>query len=184
MTAKKIYLVILFTLFPMNIHLWAQAAFDQKNMLHKTEPIQIVSDKMEAFNEKKIVVFSGNAVATQGDIKLKTDRLSFYYKKTNEKKEKIGKLEVEATGDLDRIEAKGHVVITQKEIAATGDEAVYYQDNARIVMTGNPVLQEGKNVIKGCRVIIFINENRGKVEQCDSENSGRVTAIIHQQGKK
>jgi lipopolysaccharide export system protein LptA len=184
MTAKKTYFIILLTLFTMSAPLWAQVGFDQKNMIRKTEPIEIVSDRMEAFNEKKLVVFSGKAVATQVDIKLKTDRISLYYKKSNEKKEKIGKQEVETAGDLEKIEAKGNVVITQKEISATGDEAVYYQEDARIVMTGNPVLREGKNVIKGCRVIFYVNENRGKVEPCDSANSGRVTAIIYPKEKK
>ncbi len=184
MILKKVYLFVFFILLATSAVSWAQTGFDQKNIIRKTEPIEIVSDRMEAFQEKKMVVFSGNAVATQGDIKMKTDRLSFYYKKSTEKKEKVGKHEVEAAGELDRIEAKGHVVITQKEISATGDEAVYFQENAQIVMTGNPVLQQGKNTIKGCRVIIYINENRGKVEQCETENSGRVTAIIHPEGKK
>jgi lipopolysaccharide export system protein LptA len=183
MIFKKLHLLIFGIVLASHATPWAQSDFNQKNLVRRTEPIEIVSDRMEAFQEKKMVVFSGNAVATQGDIKMKTDRLSFYYKKSTEKKEKVGKHEVEAAGELDRIEAKGNVVITQKEISATGDEAVYSQDNAQIVMTGNPVLQQGKNTIKGCRVVIYISENRGKVEQCEAENSGRVTAIIHPEGK-
>jgi len=184
MRVKNIYLAVFFILFTMNTCVWAQTGFDKKDMLRKTGPIEIVSDKMEAFQEKKMIVFSGNAVATQGDIKMKTDRLSIYYKKSNEKKEKIGKQEVEMAGDLDKIEMKGNVNITQKDLSASGNEAVYYQENAQFIMTGNPVLRQGKNVIKGCRVIIFIDENRGKVEQCATENSGRVTAIIQPQDKK
>ena len=76
MSAKKIYLVVFLILFTMNTCAWAQTGLDKKNMLRKTEPIEIVSDKMEAFQEKKMIVFSGNTVATQGDIKLKTDRLT------------------------------------------------------------------------------------------------------------
>ena len=184
MSVKNIYLAVFFILFTMNTCVWAQTGFDKKDMLRKTGPIEIVSDKMEAFQEKKMIVFSGNAVAQQGDIKMKTDRLSIYYKKSNEKKEKIGKQEMEMAGDLDKIEMKGNVTITQKDLSASGDEAVYYQENAQFIMTGNPVLMQGKNVIKGCRVIIFIDENRGKVEQCDAENAERVTAIIHPQDKK
>jgi lipopolysaccharide export system protein LptA len=51
-------------------------------------------------------------------------------------------------------------------------------------MTGNPVLQQEKTVIKGCKVTIQVDENRGKVEHCTAENSGRVTAVIHPQKKK
>jgi lipopolysaccharide export system protein LptA len=184
MTGKKISYFTLFIVLASFATTWAQTGLDQKNIMRKSEPIEIVSDRMEAFQEKKTVVFSGNAVATQGDIKLRTDRLSFYYKKSNEKKEKVGPHEVETAGDLDRIELKGNVIISQKEISATGDEAVYYQESAMFVMTGNPVLQDGKNVIKGCKVTIYISENRGKVEQCEAGNSGRVTATIHPQDKK
>jgi len=91
---------------------------------------------------------------------------------------------MEQAGDLEKIVASGHVVITQKDVLATGNEAVYYQDTARFVMTGNPVLQQEKSVIKGCRVIIQVDENRGRVEQCADENSGRVTAIIHPRKQK
>lgn len=184
MNTKKIYLVILFILFTVNSSAWAQMGFDQKSMLRKGAPIEIVSDKMEAFQDKKMIVFSGNAVARQGDISIKTDSLSVFYRKSNDKKEKIGKQEVETAGDLDKIELKGHVIISQKDMSATGDEAVYYQESGQFIMTGNPVLQQGKNIIKGCRVVIYANENRGKVEQCPAENSGRVTAIIQPQDKK
>lgn len=181
---KKLFLPVVFFSLLTNGLLWAQTGFDQKNMLRKNEPIEIVSDRMEAFNEKKMVVFSGNAEATQGDIKLKTDRLSIYYKDADPRKEKAGKQNIGTSGEMDRIEAKGNVKITQKQMSATGNEAIYYQETAQIIMTGNPVLQDGNNTIKGCRIIIFINENRGKVEQCGTGSSGRVTAIIHPQGKK
>lgn len=161
----------------------AQKTIEPKDALSRSEPIEIVSDRMEAFQEKRLVVFSGNAIATQGDIRLRTDRLSFYYRPSEKKTDALGKHNVEAQGELDRIEAKGHVVISQKDISATGDEAVYYQKDAKIVMTGNPVLQDGKNMIKGCQVVIYINDNIGKVEKCETEQNSRVTAIIHPQGE-
>ncbi len=181
---KKIYLIALLTLLAASAVSWAQPGFNQKNMMRRNEPIEIVSDRMEAFQEKKLVVFSGNAEATQGDIKLKTDRLSIFYKDTDQKKEKIGKHDVGTSGQIDRIEAKGKVKITQKQMSATGDEAVFNQESGQIVMTGNPMLQDGNNTIKGCRVVIFVHENRGRVEQCETGNKGRVTAIIHPQNKK
>lgn len=184
MMTKKMVIALLFILLAVTSNAPAQMGFDQKSLTRKGAPIEIVSDKMEAFQEKRMIVFSGNAVAKQDDVSIKTDQISVYYKKSNEKKEKIGKQDVEVSGELDRIELKGHVSISQKDMSATGDEAVYYQDSGQFIMTGNPVLQQGKNIIKGCRVVIYANENRGKVEQCAKENSGRVTAIIQPQDKK
>ena len=64
---------------------------------------------------------------------------------------------------------------------ARGDEAVYYRDSNKIVMTGNAVLNEGKNFIKGDRVIVYLNENRGVVE---SNTQKQVKAIIYPQERK
>jgi len=180
---KKIYLIVFLMILAVVAGAWAQVGVNQKNKLNKNEPIELVADKMEAFQESRLVVFSGNAAASQGDIKMKSDRLSIYYKKSKDKKEKIGQQEVEGTGDLDRIEATGNVIISQKDMMATGKDAVYYHDNGKFILSGNPVLHQGNNLIKGCRVIFYSNEDRGKVEPCPGENSGRVTATIHPQKK-
>jgi Uncharacterized protein conserved in bacteria len=50
----------------------------------KSGPIQIVSDRLDAYNEKGLVVFSGNVVATQEDKIIKSDSLFLYYKKRRE----------------------------------------------------------------------------------------------------
>ena len=150
------------------------------NKLSSKEPIEIVSDRMDAFNEKKLVIFSGNAVATQGDKEIKSDRLLLYYKKETGKKDKVGAKEIEGTGDLEKIEAKGNVIVTQKARVATGDEAVYFQDSGQIIMTGNPTLRDGKNLIKGDKVIVYVNEDRGVVE---SDLKKRVKAVIYPQEK-
>lgn len=181
MSAKKIFLLVLLILFSTISILWAQIGFNQQKMQRKNEPIEIISDKMEAFQEKRVVIFSGNAVATQGDVRLQADRLSIYYKEAADKKDQKTNQQIEATGDLEKIELKGNVIITQKDMSATGAEAVYYQDTAQFVMTGNPVLRQDKTTIKGCRVVIYMDESRGKVEQCVEDNSGRVTAVIHPQ---
>jgi len=145
------------------------------------DPVEITSNRMEAFNEKKLIVFSGNAIATQGNKVLKADQLRLYYKEESGKKSKIGTIETESTGDLEKIEAKGNVSLTQGERVATGDEAVYLRDSNRVVLTGNAMLKDGKNIIKGDRVIVFLNENREIVE---SNTQKQVKAIIYPQEKK
>jgi lipopolysaccharide export system protein LptA len=184
MTAKKTLFFIIFLFLSVHTLTWAQTGFDKKNILRKDAPIEVVSDKMVAYQEKNVVIFSGNAVATQGDVQLKTDLLSIYYKKSQNQKEKPGMPVMEGAGSLDKIEAKGNVIVTQKDMSATGSEAVYYQDTSRVVMTGNPVLKQGKNLVKGCKITVYLDQNRGEVERCAAENSGRVTAIIHPEDQK
>jgi lipopolysaccharide export system protein LptA len=173
----KEYLFILFVLLTTSI------AYAENKLFNKQsdEPIEITSNRMEAFNEKKLIVFSGNAIAKQGNKVLKADQLNLYYKKEPDKKVKVGTTETEGTGDLEKVEAKGNVSLTQGGRTATGDEAIYLRDSGKVIMTGNPVLSEGKNSIKGDRVIVFLNEDRGVVE---SNTKKQVKAIIYPQEKK
>jgi lipopolysaccharide export system protein LptA len=178
MIDRKVYSFILFI-----ILLTASCVSAKDNVIGKQsdEPMEITSNRMEAFNENKLVVFSGNAMAKQGNKVLKADQLFLYYKKEPDKKDKTGTIATERTGDLEKVEAKGKVSLIQGERVATGDEAIYYRDSAKIIMTGNAVLSEGKNSIKGDRVIVFLNENRGVVE---SNTKKQVKAIIYPQEKK
>ena len=169
MNSKKIYLIAFFMIILAAFIANAKDNSKVKNKINKKEPIEITSDKMDAYNEQKTVVFSGHAVAKQGDVVLKTDKLILFYKKETVKKDKAGPKDIEGTGDLDRIEAKGNVVVTQMKRIATGDEAVYFQDSGQIIMTGNPVLKEDRNTVKGCKVTIYLNEDRGTVEKCEGK---------------
>jgi lipopolysaccharide export system protein LptA len=180
MINKIIFLIIAAVLFLPNSILYAKEDVKQITKINSKEPLEIVSDRMDAYNEKKLVVFSGNTIAKQGDIVLKSDSLMLYYKKETGKKDKIGTKEIEGVGDLEKIEAKGNISVTQGERMATGDEALYLQDSGQIIMTGNAVLREGKNIIKGDKVIVFTNENRGTVF---SDSQKRVKAIIYPQEK-
>jgi lipopolysaccharide export system protein LptA len=47
-------------------------------------------------------------------------------------------------------------------------------------MTGNPVIREKKNTIKGCKVTIYLNEDRGLVEKCEGK---KVFMEIHPEEK-
>jgi lipopolysaccharide export system protein LptA len=152
----------------------ARCETKQKPGIEKDQPIQIVSDRLDAYNEKRMVVFSGNAVATQGARTIRAERLTLYYR---DDQKKTGRSSVgEGTGNLERMEAKGHVTITEGERVVTGEEAVFEQDAQKITMTGNAALREGDNIIRGDRIVVFLNENRGVVEGAESR---RVTATIY-----
>ena len=163
--------------------LWGQ---DNRSKLLKgaeSKPIEIVSDRLDAYKEKNLVQFSGNVVATQGERVIQSDTLQVYFKK---KAEGQGAAAGDAAkaGDIDRIVAKGNVRITEKERIVTGEQAVFHSDEQRIVVTGNPVMREGNNVISGDRVVVLLDENRGVVEGTTGK---RVTATIYpdeSKGKK
>ncbi|MBA4421797.1 MAG: hypothetical protein C0390_01705 [Syntrophus sp. (in: bacteria)] len=151
-----------------------------KPKVERDLPIQIVSDRLEAYNEKRMIVFSGNAVATQGGRTIRSDVLTLYYKEGKGPSVRTAG-EPEGPGELERVEAKGHVTISEGDRIVTGEEGIYDQDAQKITMTGNAVMREGANIIRGDRVIVFLDENRGVVEGTGSK---RVTATIYPEEKK
>lgn len=140
------------------------------------QPVHITSDTLEAFNDERLIVFSGNAVAVQGDKVIRADKLLVYYKKDPNEAKESTTANVGQGGDLDRIEAKGPVRITQLKKIVTGDEGVYYQDDQKIIVSGNAVMREGPNIVKGDRITVLLDENRGIVE---APVKKRVTATIY-----
>ncbi len=154
----------------------ADAADNRKKV--ERQPIQITSDRLEAFNEERLVVFAGHAVAVQGDRVIRADRINVYYKKkSDENKSPVAPdANLGQGGDLDRIVALGKVRITQRDRVVTGDEATYYQDDQKIVVTGHAVLRENENVVRGDRITVLINEKKGVVEGTPAK---RVTATIY-----
>ncbi len=137
--------------------------------------IEVSSDRLEALEDKSVVIFSGSAVATQGERTIKAEQILLHYKKTKQKTPREGLQDIGKVGDLDRIEALGHVIITQGDRMVTGDKAVYYQETQRIVMTGDAVLKQGSNIVRGDNVQVFLDENRGVVE---AGKDKRVKATI------
>jgi lipopolysaccharide export system protein LptA len=152
--------------------LWGDAK--PKAAIDVNQPIEIDSDRMDAFNAKKMVVFSGNVVAVQGLRTIRAERLTIYYQ--DGKKSSAGDpVSDDAYRRIERMEANGNVVITEGERTATGNEALFEQEARKVTMTGNAVLKEGENSIKGDRIVVFLEEDRGIVE--GGENT-RVKATI------
>lgn len=177
----RCFLLTVVSLFLVPASVTAQA--QKKMKMDKNQPIQIQSDRLDAYKEKNLVIFSGHAVATQGDKTIKADRMLIYYKDKDRPAtpEKSNKMDMGTAGDLEKIEAQGQVVITQINRVVTGDHAVFYQDSQQIVMTGNAVMREGKNIVKGEKVIVYLDEDRGIIEGSERK---RVTATIYPNEKK
>jgi lipopolysaccharide export system protein LptA len=158
--------------------LWGQTK--PKVAMDKNQPLQVDADRLDAYNDKRTVVFSGNVVATQGGRTIRAERLTIYYK-DDKKASGQPSASVNDSGSIEKIEAKGKVTVLEGGRVATGDAALFEQDAQKITMTGDAVLKEGQNIIKGNRVVIFLEENRGVVE--GGENR-RVSATIYPGEKK
>ncbi len=153
----------------------AEARKEPRLERDKPKPIKIDADRLDANNEKRMVTFTGNVVAVQEDKTIKADRLILHFKKETQAGP-VAARDPMRGGELDRIEARGRVNIQMEERTATGDDAVFIQDTQQIILTGNATLREGPNLVKGEKVTVFLEENRGMVEGSDKV---RVSATIY-----
>jgi lipopolysaccharide export system protein LptA len=79
------------------------------------------------------------------------------------------------TGRVQNIVAVGNVRIDQGARWAVGGQAVFDQGQRTLVLTENPVLHDGPNVVAGDRVVVFLDENRSIVEG----GRKRVKAVLY-----
>jgi len=116
----------------------------------KKEPVIITSQTLTADNKNNTAVFEGTVVAKSGDIAMYSDKMTVFY---SEAEKKIAK-----------IHAVGHVKVHKKDTALFSDEAVYLNDDEKIIFTGNPKAVEGENVITGTQIIFYIKDDRAVVQ--------------------
>ncbi|MBW2284072.1 MAG: hypothetical protein JRF65_05660 [Deltaproteobacteria bacterium] len=155
------------------------AAQSLKDQFQKggSSPITIQSNTLEVNDASKTVVFRGDVSAKKDEFVMDCREMVVYYESVS------GEGDAENTRtQINRIVAKGGVSIKRAEGGmATADEVVYYQREEKVVLTGRPVVKQGKDFIEGDRITILLKENRSIVE---SNEGSKVKAVIFQGGEK
>jgi lipopolysaccharide export system protein LptA len=133
------------------------------------EPITITSDNLEYQYKDGIVIYRGDVLAVQGDVKVKSNELRITLAKSDDAKGKGAKgapsdFDDTSPSKLQSVVAIGSVRIDQGASWAVGGKATFEQSNRTLVLTENPVLHNGPNEIVGDRVIVYLDENRSIVE--------------------
>jgi lipopolysaccharide export system protein LptA len=75
------------------------------------------------------------------------------------------------------IEAKGDVVVIQKDQNATGDAATFNMRENTVTLAGNVVVTRGSNVIRGQRLVVDLTSGVSKMD------GGRIDGIF-QSGRR
>jgi lipopolysaccharide export system protein LptA len=143
-------------------------------------PMVIKSKTLEADDKKKQVTFAGDVEAKRDDFTVHCQKLVVLYEKPEEQKETE-----KVSARIDRIIATGAVRIIRAEGGvATGEKAVFYQKDEKLVLTGKPVVKQGEDFVEGDVITLFLKEDRSIVE---SDKDKRVRAVIfpkQEKGKK
>jgi lipopolysaccharide export system protein LptA len=79
---------------------------------------------------------------------------------------------------IKRLEARGNVVVTQKDQVVTGETAIFDTKANLITMLGGVVLTQCQNVLRGDRLMVDMTTGVSRVES----DSGHVQALLPQGG--
>jgi lipopolysaccharide export system protein LptA len=159
---------------------------------NRDQPIQIEAATLEMRDKKKEATFSGNVKVVQGDTTMTSKTLVVFYDSTpapapapasNSKTAKPAPMQSASPGpggssSIRRLEAKGNVVVTQKDQVVTGETAVFDTKTNLITMLGGIVLTQGKNVLRGDRLMVDMTTGVSRVES----ESGRVQGLFQSSG--
>lgn len=115
-----------------------------------SQPLQIDSQTLEARGEEGVVVFQGDVVVHQGELTLRADRVTVH-----------GDPDTRA---IETVEAEGGVRIQRKDVVAVGETARYDAVSGVVVLTGDPKVWRGRDVVAGDRITLYLAENRSVVE--------------------
>jgi lipopolysaccharide export system protein LptA len=150
-----------------------------ESVVPEGEPVHVTSDRLDVYNSKHLAIFSGKVKVIQKDSVITSDELYVFYKNQEANTDQpTGDTEAMRAGNIERLEARGTVRIVQGDRVITGEQAVFFNKEEKIVVTGNAVMQEGNNIIKGGTITFFTKEQKGIVEKADE---GRVSATIYPQ---
>jgi lipopolysaccharide export system protein LptA len=136
----------------------------------------VISQKMTFKNQQSQAVFDGAVVLTRGTLVVYSDRLvvSFRNQETGPDLKKASEDKAPASPAkgpdtvsnraVTQIEATGRVKIERDAGNATCQKAVYYRDEDKIVLTGDPVAWDKGTRVSGKRITMFLGEDRTVVE--------------------
>jgi lipopolysaccharide export system protein LptA len=164
---------------------------------NRDQPIQIEAATLEMRDKKKEATFSGNVKVVQGDTTMTSKILVVFYESATapaaapagnaKAAPKAAPIQSATPGpggssSIRRLEAKGNVVVTQKDQVVTGETAVFDTKTNLVTMVGGAggvILTQGKNVLRGDRLVVDMTTGVSRVES----DSGKVQGMFQSSGQ-
>ena len=163
---------------------------------NRDKPIQIEAASLEVRDKSKEATFAGNVKVVQGDTTMTSKTLVVFYdqsspgepqappapgKKAAAKSAPGAPMQSATPGpggssSIKRLEARGNVVVKQKDQVVTGDKATFDTKANLITMSGGVVLTQCQNVLRGDRLMVDMTTGVSRVES----DAGRVQALFNQ----
>jgi lipopolysaccharide export system protein LptA len=161
---------------------------------NRDQPIQIQADSLEMRDKQKQATFSGNVKVVQGDTTMTSKSLVVFYESKNQPgAQPAGNTKAtkaaapmqsstpgpDGSSSIRRLEARGNVVVTQKDQVVTGENAIFDTKTNLVTMSGGVVLTQAKNVLRGDRLLVDMTTGVSRVES----DKGQVQGLFISSGQ-
>jgi lipopolysaccharide export system protein LptA len=122
--------------------------------------IVIKSDILEVDQQKRLIVFEGKVRARRPDMTVDCQKMLVYYLDSSAGTESSAE-----SRKIDRIIALGDVTVNRSDgSVARAGKAVFFQAQEKIVLTEDPSVQQGRDIVEGEKITILLKEGRSIVE--------------------
>lgn len=143
-------------------------------------PVDLTADELEVVNAQCLAIWRGSAEALQENSRLRADVLKIFNKPA-------AKAGGEAScGPIDRMEADGNVYYVTPQQRVRADHAVYNAAAETITMTGDVVAAQGRNVLRGQRLVINVATGEAQMQTSvkGRNQPGRVRGVFYPNQKR
>ncbi len=150
---------------------------------NRDQPVHIQAAKLEVRDKQQVATFSGDVRVKQGDTNMRCRTLKVYYERNkDDAKAKPSAIKAAAPGPggeqrIRRLEAIGNVVVNQKDQTASGNLGVFDMKANTVTLSGNVVMTQGQNVLRGDRLVVNLTSGVSRIES-GRNGSGRVEGLF------
>jgi lipopolysaccharide export system protein LptA len=154
---------------------------------NRDKPVHIESTTLEVRDKEKQATFAGNVRVTQGDVALRCKSLMVFYDQEAGVASGGGMQLANPPGGqggaqkIKKLEARGGVVVTQKEQTVTGELGLFDMATNTVTVSGNVVMTQGQNVLRGEKLVVNLTTGVSRVESTHG-GQGRVQGLFQPGG--
>ena len=152
---------------------------------NRDKPIKINSATLEVRDKDKMATFSGDVHLVQGDTSMRSKTLVVFYEDDAATPAKPAAPSAGTTQagsaqnqQIKRVEAKGNVIVVQKDQTATGDTGVFDMRANTVTMVGNVVISQGQNVVKGDTLTVDMTTGVSRISCGKAQEKCRVQGLF------
>jgi len=157
---------------------------------NSSEPVEITADSLEVLQAENKAIFTGDVLAKQGDMNIRSDKMTVHYKPAKQAPGAEGlknQASASAASKISKVEVDDNVFIATPHETAKGDHGVYDVDAGVVTLLGDVTLTSMKNIVKGHKLVYNLKTGQSKMISADGAASGgkkqRVRGVFVPNGK-